>query len=461
MSTRKQLGSSICKGLAGFLLAAVTVVAFPATAMAESFLGVNGRLMFSDVNGFDLKSVKTDGTDRTDVSSATGAQTDAEYSPDGTKIVYRQVVSGVDQVMVANADGSNPQQLTSGSDFSFTPSWSPDGTKIVYIHEVSTVQHIYRMDADGNNKTQLTNSGEYFDPEYSPDGTKIIALLDASDDEVVVMNADGTNIVNLTNNSVDDFKANWSPNGSKITYASTVSGERQIFTMSADGSDKTQLTNVGFGGYHKPVYSPDGTKIAFIDTLAPSPIYTMNADGSAITEVPNSGWALEVSWQPLTRAPSTTTPNPTISLSNGKATINIASMYTDTYEGISTATVAATSTPASGTTSVDASTGVITYSYTTTAAGSSFWSNLGSLFFPKVSAAAATDSFGYRVCSLANSSLCSTGTVTVTLLGVPATGAGQQSAPHYLAWLLAGLSAAALWLGVRRLRQSTTRQLPH
>lgn len=443
-------------GLLGFLLVFASLASFPPTATAESFPGVNGRFIFSDVNGFDLYSMHADGSDKKALPTATGNQTDAEYSADGTKIVYRQVVSGVDQVFVANADGSNAQQVTSGTDFSFTPSWSPDGTKIVYIHEVSGVQHIYHMNADGSSPTQLTNAADYFDPEYSPDGTKIIALLDASDDEVVIMNADGTNIVNLTNNSVDDRKGNWAPNGSKIAYAGDVSGTPEIFTMNPDGSGKTQITSDGLG-YHKPVYSPDGTKIAFIDILAPSRLYIMNTDGTNITEIP-AGWPLEVSWQPLTKTPSSTTPNPTVSLSNGKAMIDVASMYTDTYEGIDKATVAATSVPASGTTVVDTTTGVITYTPKTTAVQSSFWKSLASAFFPKVSAAT-TDSFTYRVCSIASSSLCSTGTITVNLLGAPSTGAGMPSSTNPLAWALAALSLSGIGLGIHRLRKHPTRNI--
>jgi hypothetical protein len=178
----------------------------------------------------------------------------------------------------------------------------------------------------------------------------------------------------------------------------------------------------------------------------------MDADGTHVTEVNNSSWAREVSWQPLTHRPSSSTPSPTVSLTGGKATVNIAAMYTDTYEGIDKATVAVTAAPTAGTTTVDAATGIITYSAKTASAHPSWWSKLSGAFFPAAYAGGpAIDTFTYRVCSLASSSLCSTGTVTVNMLGAPGTGAGRPMGTGALAWLLTALAASSIWLGLRRL----------
>jgi hypothetical protein len=59
-------------------LAVFGLLPFSSPVTAESFPGINGRLIFSDVNGFDLKNVKPDGTDRKDVSASADPQTDAE-----------------------------------------------------------------------------------------------------------------------------------------------------------------------------------------------------------------------------------------------------------------------------------------------------------------------------------------------------------------------------------------------
>ena len=431
--------------------ALVVLLLVPATTLAGTFPGLNGRLLFTDITGpaYHFSSTKPDGSDYKTVLGGSVSKLDVEYSPDGTKIAYVQGVSSTQQVFVANADGSNPQQITTSSTQTYSPSWSPDGTKILYSQVASSDIRIVRMNADGTNQVQITSTGVYYDPEYSPDGTKIAALLDASDDEVVVMNADGSNIVNVTNNSVEDRRANWSPNGNKLIYASATGGDREIFTMNPDGSNKVQLTTSALG-FHSPEYSPDGTKITFIDSLAPSLIYVADADGSDMVQIP-AGWARDISWQPLTHAPASVTPNPTVSLMNGRATIGIASMYTDRYEGIDTASVAVTSPASFGTTSIDSATGSITYTPRTNAMHSSFGQRLARLFAP-IAHGAATDNFTYRVCSLTNNSLCSSGTVTVNLLIAPSTGAGRPDNSTYFHWALILLSLSSLALGAYRLR---------
>ena len=427
------------------LIICASVVLSPATAQAGTFAGVNGNLLLTNITGaaYHFSSLKSDGTGFKDVLVDSISKYDVEYSPDGTKFAYVQTVSSTPQVFIANADGSNPHQVSTSSGVKYTPSWSPDGTKLLYSQAVSSQVHIFRSNIDGTNETEITSTGVYYDPEYSPDGTKIIAKFDSTDDEIYIKNADGSNVVNLTNNSVDEREANWSPDGTKIVYSSLVSSYQEIFTMNADGSGKTQLTSDGLG-YHSPVYSPDGTKLAFIDILAPSLIYVSDADGTNKLQIP-VGWGRELSWQPLTRAPQSTTPNPTIGISGGKASINIASLYTDTYEGMDASSVSVTAQPTLGAVSIDSASGIVTYTPRATAQSSTLRS-LANIFVPSAHAAP-TENFTYRVCSLASGSLCATGTVTVNLIAAPLTGLGSTPSSPLIGWLMGGLSILAILAG--------------
>ena len=78
------------------------------------------------------------------------------------------------------------------------------------------------------------------------------------------MTADGSHRRDLSNDpAYADTDPVWSPDGSLIAWARSAPGEDyDIWVMHADGTHQTRLTtDVGFDGY--PSWSPDGTKIAF------------------------------------------------------------------------------------------------------------------------------------------------------------------------------------------------------
>ncbi|MGA9422226.1 MAG: S41 family peptidase, partial [Rhodanobacteraceae bacterium] len=57
----------------------------------------------------------------------------------------------------------------------------------------------------------------------------------------------------------------FSHDGKRIAYISDESGEDAIWVRDADGSKAHQLTTETFGRLYRPIWSPDGTRIAFVD----------------------------------------------------------------------------------------------------------------------------------------------------------------------------------------------------
>lgn len=194
-------------------------------------------------------------------------------------------------IWVMNLDGSGARQLLTTQGTIRGLEWAPDGTKLAFDADWG----IQVVNADGTGHIRLTA----LDPErgasmptWSPDGGKIaFAFDDGQETEIAVMSADGTNRTTLTNLGEAAWP-DWSPDGREILFVSRgPEGNRQgwdIYVMNADGSNVRNLTNSPTVDL-APVWSPDGTQILFRSRRdivrqgpsdQPDEIYVMNADGS-------------------------------------------------------------------------------------------------------------------------------------------------------------------------------------
>jgi len=126
----------------------------------------------------------------------------------------------------------------------------------------------------------------------APDTPKVRPIVYASDQdgnwEIYTINADGTEATNLSNNPAEDWSPNWSPDRTYIAFHTNRDGNYEIYRMDANGSNLVNLTN-NSAIDARPSWSPDGTKIAFTsDRDGNFEIYVMNADGSEQTRITNN-----------------------------------------------------------------------------------------------------------------------------------------------------------------------------
>ena len=182
--------------------------------------------------------------------------------------------------------------------------------KIVFESKRDGDSEIYSMNADGTGQTNLTKSPSTSDtqPTVSADGTRVAFVREAREDPstretsgISVMNADGTGQTKLRENYSEYYSYSslgWSPDGEKLVYAVNSLGgsglsESVISIMNAtDGTEHRDLNAAG----RDPVFSPDGTKIAFISdgpTRAHASqeegLLVVNADGTEQTNLTPGG----------------------------------------------------------------------------------------------------------------------------------------------------------------------------
>jgi WD40 repeat protein len=296
----------------------------------------NGPIYFR-VGGGDggsrIESIKPDGTGRDVVfpEDSPVHYSRIAFSPDGTRIAFDNFLQGEYGIETADPDGSDIVRLTDGVNDSWA-SWSPDGTKILFSstrydpsieqcmpgfpHEHGCPTDIYLMDADGSNVVRLTDDlASEYQPVWSPDGTRIAFARSLGDPQlshpaIFTMDPDGTDARQISSaDGGSDFWPSWSPNGSQLVFAAIRREDWGIWTVNADGSNEQLiLGGTGAGYVDNPVWSPDGSLIAFVGNLSvddysrEDALYVMRPDGTDVTPIadaPSIGVAGDIAWQPI------------------------------------------------------------------------------------------------------------------------------------------------------------------
>ncbi|NPV08801.1 MAG: tetratricopeptide repeat protein [Anaerolineae bacterium] len=166
---------------------------------------------------------------------------------------------GVTQIFLMNPDGTDqrPANLarwgaTEFDDLRKREMVSPDGKWQLYVARGNNriaqiwVQELVNGSATGNNKQLTSLDNVCYDPVWSPDGWHVAFVSEhTGSDDIWTMTADGQNVTQLTKNDWEWEKhPSWSPDGQQIVYWSNKdTGHQQIWIMNADGSDQRNLSN--------------------------------------------------------------------------------------------------------------------------------------------------------------------------------------------------------------------------
>jgi Tol biopolymer transport system component len=227
----------------------------------------------------DIFRVGVDGTGLLNLTNHPARDGWPSWSPDGQRIAFMSERSGRRELYVMNADGTKPRAVTrntpSNADYEFPITWAPDSRRIAFVldHDAKSSYRrgraIHVADVDGGNTWRLTHdaTGET-EPIWSPDGKRIAFVgYDASSHAqgVFVVNIDGTRRVRLTqphpvNEQIGYLS--WSPDGTRILFSGVGGQFKAIWVVAAEGTGITRLTS-GEWRDDTPVWSPDGTMIAF------------------------------------------------------------------------------------------------------------------------------------------------------------------------------------------------------
>ncbi len=154
---------------------------------------------------------------------------DPDFSPDGTRLVYASDRSGIAQLRVRDLRTSDDQAYAPAPHAQTTPRFSPDGTKVAYVDQDGQV---WVADAAGRRQVTPTlfQPGR---PTWSADGT-VIALA-----------------------AVKPFSRRFREGTSQVLTVDLVSGELRY-------TEPMPFRSIATRGDDGPVWSPDGKHLAFV-----------------------------------------------------------------------------------------------------------------------------------------------------------------------------------------------------
>lgn len=196
-----------------------------------------------NLNGwFHLYSMDLEGEDQ-QMLSIEGTGTYLSVSPDGTKVAYEQKPywNTAGSVYVANITEEGIWEVYRseyyGSYSGFHPMvWSPSGDQLLFTDGYGTEQDIYKVNLDGSGTTRITNDTSEDEIEcnewyqvWNPVTNKIVFSSQRSDNwDVWVMDPDGTNLEQITFSDNIERHALWSPDGTKIAFVKYIGGYREL-----------------------------------------------------------------------------------------------------------------------------------------------------------------------------------------------------------------------------------------
>lgn len=225
---------------------------------------------------------------------------DNDFAPDGRSIAfaYGQTNAGEDDFRLGEVEiaGGARRDLSPHRFFNIkSVLWLPDktGWLITANRRTEAEIPILHLPADGGMPARLTHDSEtYSAMSASSNFSALLATQVRRDTALYVVETDSGREYNLGGPaSTVTISA-----GNRVYFSSESSGNPDIWSANADGSDPKQLTSDP-GTDSVPLVSPDNKSVFFSSTRSGEPhIWRMNADGGDQTRLTaaNGGWPIFV-----------------------------------------------------------------------------------------------------------------------------------------------------------------------
>ena len=234
-------------------------------------------------------------------ASIASAGTFYAVSPDQTQVAFNACCSNPGPLQLANIDGTQVHPVSAAGWDAYGAQWSRDGSTLVYQQRHATTQalgNLFVLDIATGRSTRITDFDQtkkfgwwFIFPSFSSDGGSVLYQLPRSSSKDAVWDLWSVPVGGGTPALVMP-KAGWggyAPDGTALAWLSPVSGTTfkggKLWVTTAPAMERP-MPFVGGGELSWPRWSPDATRIAYTKNGS---VYVLNVATRSITKVAEGG----------------------------------------------------------------------------------------------------------------------------------------------------------------------------
>lgn len=182
-------------------------------------------------------------------------------------LVYEEVVDGNQDLWILPAEGGEPRRLTTDPASDGLARWTPDGRSVVYTSDRAGNWQLWEIPAEGGTPRRVrSNADTEWQADVSPDGRWLAFLSNRGGPErlwVMDLRGDAERLLVEHGNRSILGNPHWSPKGDRIVFSSNWQIGHQIYVVDVGSGEERRLTGFRAGGC-EPRFHPDGQRVVYV-----------------------------------------------------------------------------------------------------------------------------------------------------------------------------------------------------